>query len=153
MRPLVVGQAPSADTDGRPPFCGRSGARLAELLGVEHRQLGQLVDLVNLLERWPGKSPTGRGDAFPYDQAAAAAAMLLAVTPHDRVIVCGRGVWRALGLHGDVEPLGRGYAAGRLFLNLPHPSGLCRWWNDPANVDRAGAVLRHFVAANLRAVG
>lgn len=149
MKALVVGQAPSRDTDGRQPFSGRSGANLASLLGVTQRDLARTVDLVNLLPRWPGKA--GKGDAFPAAEARAAAAMLAAVAPHDRVVLCGAAVVRAFGLR--IDPLERVTRSGRVLLHLPHPSGVNRWWNDEANMAAATTALRAFVRADLHAVG
>ena len=149
MKPLVVGQAPSRATDGRPPFSGRTGANLASLLGVPHRELLRLVDVVNLLPRWPGKA--GRGDRFPIAEARAAAAMLLAVAPHDRIVAVGANVARALDIDGEgLRTVSNGR---RAFLVVPHPSGLNRWFNEPENVAEASRALRAFVSADLRAVG
>lgn len=143
MKALIVGQAPSRDTDGQAPFTGRSGARLADLLGIPHPALPRYVDLVNLIDRWPGKR--GKGDRFPIGEARAAAAMLLSVTPHDRIVVCGGRVAEALGLPVDIRPLETHTRGPRLFLMLPHPSGVNLWWNDPDHVAAATERLRKFI--------
>lgn len=144
MKALIVGQAPSEDTDGRPPFTGRSGARLADLLGIPHAALPRYVDLVNLIDRWPGKTKRGKGDQFPMGEARAAATMLLSVTPHDRIVACGVRVADALGLP-DIRPLETRTIGARLFLMLPHPSGVNLWWNDVDHIAAATERLRKFI--------
>ena len=148
-KPLIVGQAPSKDTDGRPPFSGRSGKRLAELLGVPHECLGELFDLANLVPTFPGKQ--GKGDAFPMDVARANAARL---NPWGRpfVLLVGKQVAQACGFkHASYFDL--------LFMNnvstfiVPHPSGVNRWWNDPANREKAEAFMRALPALRTAAPG
>lgn len=130
MRVLLVGQAPSRDTCGGPPFSGRSGRRLADLAGVKHDELREVFALVNLLDRWPGKN--GRGDAFPMGEARAAAARL-DLSKHDVVVLVGKSVARAFGI-GEAEYFAE--RVGGVFV-VPHPSGVNRWWNDAANEERA----------------
>lgn len=132
MKVLLVGQAPSRDTCGGPPFSGRSGRRLADLAGVEHSRLGEVFALVNLLDRWPGKN--GRGDAFPMSEARAAAARL-DLSKHDVVVLVGRNVARACGLkdagyfkhHEVAAPLADGKGqyvdqVGEQWIGFPAPT-------------------------------
>ena len=95
-------------------------------------------DLVNLLDRWPGKK--GKGDAFPLDEARASARRLN-LWGKPLVILVGRNVARAFGAN-SVAYL-EGFLLG--YVNavvIPHPSGLNRWWNDPANTERARRFMR-----------
>lgn len=72
----------------------------------------------------------------------------------ETVVMLGRKVARAFALD-DLEPFetmgygagdcgcdGSRHVAGRTFVALPHPSGLCRVWHKPGAVGRARAVLR-----------
>jgi uracil-DNA glycosylase len=101
---LFVGQAPSRDTEGGPPFSGRSGRRLASLCGLAHSDLPKMFDLANLLDRWPGKA--GKGDAFPLEEARAGAARL-DLSGRPLVVLVGRNVARAFGAGGAAyfEPI------------------------------------------------
>lgn len=150
MNVLVVGQAPSRDTDGHAPFTGRSGRRLAGLLGVD--ALHDHVLVLNLVERWPGKA--GKGDAFPMAEARETAGAVLALPDEPepwRLVLCGANVARAFGLR-DVRPLDVVVVGAKELLMLPHPSGINRWWNGDGHEQAASAVLRSFAFGGLRAV-
>lgn len=91
-KPLIVGQAPSRKAG---QFRGRSGRRLAALLGVEHEKLEVLFDVVNLIPHFPGKD--GKGDAFPMNEARDAAKDL-DVWNRPFVLLVGKQVARACGV-------------------------------------------------------
>jgi uracil-DNA glycosylase len=137
MKPAIVGEAPSMRTSR--PFAGRSGERLAELSGLASLEaLRDRFRLVNLLGHWPGPDASGKGSAFPMQEARSAAATLRLPSGS---LLCGRRVAAAFGLAAapyfawcDVD--------GRRVAVIPHPSGVSRWWNDPENVARARAFLR-----------
>jgi len=76
---------------------------------------------------FPGKA--GKGDAFDGAAARCAAGQVKARP----AILLGGNVGRAFLLPPG-QPLFRW--RGGLCL-APHPSGVSRWWNDPANVRRA----------------
>lgn len=138
-RTAIVGQAPSRTTDGRAPFVGRSGVRLAALLGVPAEELAERFDLRNLLDRWPGPSTGGKGDDFPADRARTAAERLLPALAWRRSVLCGRQVAEAFGLgklpvltwHLAVD----GGLVTHAFAVIPHPSSVNLFWNDQGNVD------------------
>lgn len=180
MKILFVGQAPSRDTDGQPPFTGRSGRKLAKLCGISHAEFLNAFELVNLLERWPGKS--GKGDAFPMAEARLVAASL-DFRNRPLVVLVGRNVARAFdaadvayfkafllgrvsavginthdfssawrlpdqpaqtvlqggALMSNIDRGGAGYVEIKYVpaVVIPHPSGLNRWWNSPANTEKA----------------
>jgi hypothetical protein len=97
------------------------------------RTLG-LFERVNLLAEHPGKS-RGKGDAWPADRAAAAWRELSPSLAGRRVCLVGRAA-DAAGLKG-LPPL-RWLRMGGLgepaeVCRMPHPSEVCRWYNDPAN--------------------
>jgi len=138
VRTLVVAQAPSRTSDAHEPLTGRSGARLAVLCGLTHAEFLRRFERVNLLDAYPGK--TGKGDAF--DAAAAReAAGRIAPAMHGRsTVLLGRNVAAAFmgpTLAGAIKPLAWLNCTGFRVACCPHPSGVCQWWNDPANVRRA----------------
>lgn len=139
MRPLLVGEAP-CPAGNTEPFDGPSGRRLALILGVGHAELLATTDRLNLLDSWPGAC--GKGSAFPAAEARAAAAVALALAPHRTLLLAGRRVAAAFGLRA--LPYLRWAVLGRRRVAvLPHPSGVNRWLNDPAN----RAATRDFVLA------
>ena len=141
-RILLVGQAPSRYGDPDKPFDGRSGKRLAELAGVD--QLESVMDMMNLINEWPGKN--GKGDDFPFEEASQAAANA-DVGGYDLVILAGRSVARAFG-HGKRPYLEIFFDDDREveMMVFPHPSGVSRWWNDEGNVRRARHALTEVLA-------
>ncbi len=53
----------------------------------------------------------------------------------DLLVLLGGRVARAFGVRGPYGPkFGRMTVPG--LVVVPHPSGLCRWWNDPNDVRR-----------------
>lgn len=147
MRVLLIGQAPSAATDGMPPFSGRSGERLAGLAGLrDAAALREAFEVRNLFDKFPGKA--AKGDRFPLGAAREEAARLRGRIAGggfraDRALLVGVGVARAFGV--DPEPLLTWRTDPRLpvpFAVLPHPSGVNLWWNLPRHVLAASRFLR-----------
>lgn len=140
MKPLLVGQAPGPRSDPAEPLSGRCGARLAELCGLELPDFLARFDRVNLIKEFPGKA--GKGDAFPMAEARANAINVLKpslVHPWKRpiaVVLLGGNVCRAF-FYPPPRPLVWVPSLLFRFSCCPHPSGVNRWWNDPANVRAA----------------
>lgn len=147
MRPLVIGQAPSATSDPLEPLAGPCGARLASLCGLSIGDWLGAYERFNLVERFPGKLAKGDAwDADCLDEAEDTAAIIhtnvLKMNPRPTVLL-GRRVfdafkpvwgWRA---GWGAPALGDYNVEGRQYRVCPHPSGVCRWWNDPFNVGQA----------------
>lgn len=137
-RPVLIGQAPARTSEGRGAFRGPSGERLARILGVSIEALLGAVDARNLLDHYPGAHETATsGDAFPLDEARAAAAAMLPDLHNRRVLLAGRGVAVCFA---DGSPRLRHtlpmfewaeHDAGFSACIIPHPSGTSRFWNDP----------------------
>ena len=141
-KPLLIGQSPSALTDGREgrrAFSGNSGERLAAVLGVGLAKLLASVEAVNLLDRFRGRQEDGKGDAFPLDEARRAASLL--PLSGRKVLLVGRGVAEAFDL-ADMAFLEVREARGASILLLPHPSGVNSWWNKRSNVEAAVKAMR-----------
>jgi len=143
MRALFLGPAPGPRWHEKPQvLSGRSGKRLAELLGMELDEFREEFHLVNLLSHFPGKARFGKADDFPLSLAREKAKGF-DFSKYDVVIMLGRNVQKALEI--SLPWLGKRERDGTIFFALPHPSGLCRWWNDPSNVEKASRALREIL--------
>lgn len=143
MRPLLVGQAPSArHAPGARAFEGKgSGARLELAAGLRAGTLHESFDAVNLLPEYPGKAGRGKGDAFdPYEARRRVFNLAPRLLPSAVVLLCGRAVARAFGVADDYFVWTR--FGCFVVAVIPHPSGVNRWWNCPRNRARAARFLR-----------
>lgn len=131
---LVVGESPAPRGDR-----AVTGRRFAELAGVERREDAP-VDWTNLLG-YDGRD--GRGSRFRVDLARTAAAELEpTLSGYRTVLLLGRRVERAFSFWPRPSPyFDLRAAAGTLVAVFPHPSGVNRYWNDPAAVERARSFL------------
>jgi uracil-DNA glycosylase family 4 len=146
-RVMVVGQAPGAMAHERPaPYMGASGRTLRSWLrqaGFDEGALHGRFYLTSLTKCFPGPSASGKGDRAP---SAAEIALCrdhldreLALVRPELALALGRLAATALvgaeplaelvGTLREVERAGHRF----LVLPLPHPSGISRWLNDPAN--------------------
>ncbi|MDP9471297.1 MAG: uracil-DNA glycosylase [Chloroflexota bacterium] len=146
-RLMVVGQAPAVLTHERPlPYTGATGKTLQAWLqraGFDAGALHERFYLTSLTKCFPGASASGKGDRAP---SAAEIGFCrghlereLALVRPEIVLALGRLAATALvgpapltelvGTVRDVERSGHRF----LVLPLPHPSGVSRWLNDPAN--------------------
>lgn len=156
QRVMLLGQAPGhygreagAPVDPRlalfnyPPNC--AGARLQRLLGAGNRLYLRGFERRNLLGYWPGGG--GSGDLFPVRDARDVAERLLPTLAGRRVLVLGVGTARALGLEPEV--LRYQYHRDATFGVIPHTSGRCRFYNDPASRAAAEAFAREFCQVDI----
>lgn len=144
MRIQFVGQAPSQETDGKPPFTGKCGKFLANLLGTTQEQMLEDHDFINVLDRWPGKGIGG--DKFPLIEAQTAAkAKLELLRDKPFVILLGNNVARAFGAKAFTyltwyeirNPENFADVVVPRMSVVPHPSGVNRYWNSPKARDAA----------------
>ena len=147
MRLLFVGQAPSRESDGHPPFTGRCGKFLAELLGTTQEQMLLDHDFINVLDRFPGKGPGG--DKFPMIEAKAQASRKLDQLRGRRVVMLGHNVSRAFGGErftylSTYDVRNPENFADRVCLAtvVPHPSGRNRFFNREENRMIVAKLLR-----------
>lgn len=131
MKPLIVGEMPNGSDPG-PVFArGSSGRRMADLLGAPAHIVADTVNLfAEPVDRWLWAVARDHADDLWWG------------TPHGTVIAAGRRVADAFGIDQWLTWEHRG---ARRIAAIPHPSGRCRWWNDPANVDAARMFLREIV--------
>lgn len=154
-RYLLVGEAPARTGKRNLHACLAARAlnvpAKAGLTGLLRTQHGELFDFVmdtrhaNLLKTWPGAAR--RGSAFPMAEARVAADAFLEVieiVQPEAILLAGRRVAAAFRHH--MHHRGTDYfehleLEGREARVVPHPSGVNRWWNDPANRERARKFL------------
>ncbi len=163
-RVMVVGQAPGAVAHERPtPYMGATGKTLRAWLaraGFGEGALHERFYLTSLTKCFPGSSGSGKGDRAP----SAAEIRLcqghldreLALVRPELVLALGR--LAATSLVGPaplaelVGTVREGERAGHRFLvlPLPHPSGVSRWLNEPANQARHERALALLAAERVR---
>ena len=135
---LIIGQAPAQYDDPCHPITGRTGRRLASLMGMTITDFKSRFDRANLLDEWPGKH--GKGDAFPCSAHVEAGMMLVSRVHWDyrKIVMLGRNVAKAFSHKQD-------WFVWELhdadWVAIPHPSGVNRWWNESGNVERARQFL------------
>lgn len=144
MRPLIIGEAPSKNETTERPLEGRVGRRLADLCGMTLEGYLAFFDRINLLHVRQDTKEKG----FEFDVAAAEreAARLRnseLLFQARVVILLGKRVSMAFGVPTDYFE--RWWIVEAEAYAFPHPSGVNRWWNDHANVDRASRFLRAVV--------
>ena len=118
---------------------GGTRRRLASMFEVPEDEMMDAVVWLNLYE-YPGTRPE-RYVRLVEESAAT----------EDAIVLLGRRVQRSFGLDGQdalTEIVRSG--GGPVILCLPHPSGLNRWWNDPAHVVAATEALRRIWGAHSR---
>lgn len=144
MKITFVGQAPSRETDGQPPFTGRCGAFLANLMDMTQEEMLREHAFLNVLDKWPGKGLGG--DKFPMVQAMTAAKEKLELLrKKPLVVLLGNNVARAFGAKDfsyfswyeirNPENI-TDVVVPRMSV-VPHPSGVNRHWNRAENRDIA----------------
>lgn len=161
QRVMIIGQAPGprAHATGV-PWSGRSGEILREWLGragFPEDEWRETWYLTSLTKCFPGKATQGKGDRAPSRAEQSLCAdhleMELALVQPEIIVTLGKlaasrlipGANRLpltaiIGTATDVD-LPHGTVT---VVPLPHPSGVSRWLNDPANralVDEGLALL------------
>jgi hypothetical protein len=140
---VVVGMAPGLRTSASLPMfphpASSAGGRLLAVSGMPvEAYLGRLVR-ANLCQ---GK--------FRVNEARESARELYrkwrtAGEPRTRLVLCGRRVADAFTYvleESSADWFQRRAWAGIEYAAIPHPSGRCREYNDPANIARARKVVR-----------
>jgi uracil-DNA glycosylase len=159
MRPLFLGEAPSPSTDGRAgaaPLVGETGRRLALWAGLSPADFRVRARCLNLFDRLPQRwsQTAARREAEwlwacltqDREEVLATYGMHLTDLREDTsmVVLLGNRVTRAFGL--THLPLFRvTQTGGPPVATMPHPSGLNRYWNEPAHVAEAERFLREMM--------
>ena len=153
-RVVLIGQAPGPVTDRKGyHFAGPAGRFLESWLeraGFAPGYFRRHVYLTSLTRCFPGKSPSGNGDRPPSNAEIALCRGFLErelelLQPTLVLLVGKMAIDAFVGRRPLVDTVGQVFNRdGRLFLPLPHASGVSRWLNTPANralLDRALAEL------------
>lgn len=148
-RPLViVGEAPAgAGTEVLPALEGLVGRRLAKMMGVSDE-----VYFANTIRKNIFETPD-EGKPWEHHEAYVRALRMMGAMPvNARIVLLGKKVATAFKVvnlpeyewHSAV----RIWSGDTLWLaHIPHPSGLNRKYNDPADRERASAFLREAIRA------
>lgn len=134
---LVIGEAPSKYMDQRgftKPLLLAS-RDLAELAGLRWpKEWEEVVEVRNVLDKFPGRQLSGKGDLFPIWEAQSEASKM-SFEGYPRVVLLGRRVGSAFGLSGDWFCWTT--FKGTSVAVAPHPSKVSHWWNSKENVEAA----------------
>ncbi|MGI8482766.1 MAG: uracil-DNA glycosylase family protein [Thermomicrobiales bacterium] len=150
QRVMIVGQAPGIRAnDLDVPWSGPSGVMLRGWMaraGFPEEVFFETWYLTSLTKCYPGKAAGGKGDRVP---SAAEISLCrdhlereLALVQPELIVTLGR--LAAIALIPDSRKLSLGELVGTIrhvdlgygetpIVPLPHPSGVSRWRNDPAN--------------------
>ena len=158
-RILLVGQAPGlrATIQDR-PFAGIAGDKLRawfEKGGIPRDEFYARIHFAAITRCYPGRLPGARGDRLPSPEEQALCRPWLdelidVLEPEIVLLVGSLAIRTFLGPFKSLSDV-VGTATirdGVRYLPLPHPSGVSRWLNEPANVaavDRAMSILRGWI--------
>jgi uracil-DNA glycosylase len=152
QRAYMYGQAPGVlEGEERRPWRGRAGQNLRRWLDLDEETFYATFYCASVTRCYPGRSPSGSGDRVPAPQEQELCAFwfeweLRLLRPELIVAVGGLAIRRLLGRRALDECIGRTFElAGAAVVPLPHPSGVSRWLNSPANracLDEAIALVR-----------
>jgi uracil-DNA glycosylase family 4 len=148
----LFGQAPGVlEGEQRRPWRGRAGQTLRRWLELDEETFYATFYCVSVTRCYPGRSPSGSGDRSPTPREQELCSFWLEwelrlLRPELIVAVGGLAARRLLGLRSLSECIGSSFERnGAVVIPLPHPSGVSRWLNVPANrrhLDRALALIR-----------
>lgn len=151
-RPALVGQAPSENGDPGRPMTGRSGFRLAEMAGIDKRELKlrflARFEKRNVLNYYPGSN--GEGDVFPMEEARQRGKYLAVELSPRTILACGKKTTEALtGAPAEAvhyfQLLMGDESSSSFVIPIPHPSGVNRWWNSEDNRGVYRSFMRQFI--------
>jgi uracil-DNA glycosylase family 4 len=152
QRAYIYGQAPGVlEGQERRPWRGRAGQTLRRWLDMDEPTFYAAFYCASVTRCYPGRSPSGTGDRVPTPREQDLCAFwfeweLRLVRPELIVAVGGLAIRRLLGRRGLDECIGSTFEhGGVVVVPLPHPSGVSRWLNAPANrarLDKAIGQIR-----------
>jgi len=142
-RILIIGQAPGPNTDPAEPLwpepASGAGGRLAAFAGLTPAEFLARFDRINLLNEFPGRK-WKRDDTWPVEPGRVAASAIRPLLKGRRVILLGRNVAEAFGLHVPFHTwVG---AQGFNAAVVPHPSGRNHFYRDSGNSSVSAAFWR-----------
>jgi len=155
-RILLIGQAPGlrATLHDR-PFAGAAGEKLRDWLeqgGIPREDFYRQVHFGAITRCYPGRLPGAKGDRVPSPQEQALCRpwldeLIKTLEPQVVLLVGLLAIRTFLGPVASLTAVvGTSTVRDRVcYIPLPHPSGVSRWLNEPANlaaVARAMKILR-----------
>lgn len=142
-RIVLIGQAPGSVSDRKGyHFAGPAGTFLSQWLdraGFPPNYFREHVYLTSLTRCFPGKSASGSGDRAPSRQEIALCRQFLErelqlIQPRLVLLVGKMAIDVFLGKQPLTTTVGQALERdGRLYMPLPHASGVSRWLNDSNN--------------------
>jgi uracil-DNA glycosylase family 4 len=152
QRAYMFGQAPGVlEGVERRPWRGRAGQNLRRWLELDEESFYATFYCASVTRCYPGRAQPGPGDRAPTPPEQELCSFWLdwelrLLRPELIVTVGGLAARRLLGLRSLAECIGTTFEhGGAVVIPLPHPSGVSRWLNVPANrarLDEALALIR-----------
>jgi uracil-DNA glycosylase family 4 len=152
QRAYMYGQAPGViEGQERRPWRGRAGQNLRRWLDLDEEAFYAAFYCASVTRCYPGRSSSGSGDRVPTPHEQELCSFwfeweLRILRPELIVAVGGLAIRRLLGQRPLDECIGATFEyADALVVPLPHPSGVSRWLNAPANrarLEEAIALIR-----------
>jgi uracil-DNA glycosylase len=147
QRAYMYGQAPGiVEGEERRPWRGRAGQNLRRWLELDEDAFYRTFYCASVTRCYPGRSPSGSGDRVPAPREQELCAFwfeweLRLLQPELVLAVGGLAIRKLLG-ERSLDCIGVAYRRnGATVVPLPHPSGVSRWLNPPANQERLRAAL------------
>ena len=148
QRAYMLGQAPGVvEGHERRPWRGRAGQTLRGWLDLDEEKFYAAFYCASVTRCYPGRAAAGGGDRTPTAREQELCSFwreweLRLLRPRLIVPVGGLAARRLLGLRSLDACIGERFDyAGAVAVPLPHPSGVSRWLNVPANQAR----LKHAI--------
>jgi uracil-DNA glycosylase family 4 len=148
QRAYMFGQAPGVvEGAERRPWRGRAGQNLRRWLELDEETFYETFYCASVTRCYPGRSESGSGDRTPTPREQELCSFWLEwelrlLRPELIVTVGGLAARRLLGLRSLAECIGTSFEReGAVVVPLPHPSGVSRWLNVPANRARLDEAL------------
>jgi uracil-DNA glycosylase len=148
QRAYMLGQAPGVvEGEELRPWRGRAGQTLRRWLELDEDVFYATFYCASVTRCYPGRAPSGGGDRTPTAREQELCEFwreweLRLLRPRLIVPVGGLAIRRLLGLTSLDASIGKRFEQGNaVVVPLPHPSGVSRWLNMPANQARLGRAL------------
>jgi uracil-DNA glycosylase len=148
QRAYLFGQAPGVlEGQERRPWRGRAGQNLRRWLELDEETFYATFYCASVTRCYPGRARSGSGDRAPTPRERELCSFWLEwelrlLRPELIVAVGGLAIRRLLGGLSLAECIGAAFERdGAVVVPLPHPSGVSRWPNVPANRRRLDAAL------------
>ncbi len=158
QRAYLFGQAPGViEGQERRPWRGRAGQNLRRWLQLDEDAFYATFYCASVTRCYPGRARPGEGDRTPTPREQELCSFWLGwelrlLRPELIVTAGGLAARRLLGIRSLSDCIGSTFERdGATVVPLPHPSGVSRWLNEPANRERLEVALDH-IRSRLRVV-